>query len=453
MELQIIFKGNHPKYIQIYQSIRHSILDKRMPAHHRLPSKRNLAQQLNVSIMTVQLAYEQLHSEGYIYSVERKGYFAAVIDEDWQYVEKSTVLAVENRNTDSYINFKNGQVDASAFPYKQWLKLYKRELHEGNGGNAPWQGEISLRVQIAHYLQQARGLSCQPEQIFLFSGFQQQLMNISLFFQRPAIGMEEPGFVRARSVFEQLQMECHPIPIDAEGSSIPKQAVKLLYTTPAHQYPTGVIMTAARRMQLLKWALKNDSYILEDDYDAEFRYTGAPIATLSHLDHCERVLYFGTFSKTLLPSLRMSYMVIPTTLVANYEKFNVFQKSSVSRIDQQVLAMFMEEGHYARHIAKMRSLYRAKRKVLIQCIADSLGEEYQVIGDSAGLHILLQLPGGLEEAEAIDRAKNAGVDIDAVSIMYQLAKPKNQIMLGYGAPSMEEISEGVQLLASVWRKG
>jgi GntR family transcriptional regulator / MocR family aminotransferase len=452
MEIQIVFTDHQPKYIQIYQSIRQSILEKRMPAHHKLPSKRNLANQLNISIMTVQLAYDQLHSEGYIYSVERHGYFTEELQDDWQYVEKPPVSPKEREEKGHNINFKNGQVDAGAFPFRQWQRLYKNELKEASGGNAPWQGESSLRAQIAHYLQQARGLHCQPEQIYLFSGFQQQLMNVSLFFERPVVGMEEPGFFRARTIFEQLQLECKLIPLDGEGCSVPEHDVKLLYTTPAHQYPTGVIMTASRRMQLLKWASKNGSYILEDDYDSEFRYTGAPVATLSHLDSRDRVFYFGTFSKTLLPSLRMSYLVVPASLLEEYERFNVYQKSTVSRIDQRVVAKFLEEGHYAKHIAKMRTLYRGKRKFLIECIEEYLGEEFKVMGDSAGLHILLQLPEGLEENEALKRAARAGVDIDRVSSMYQLHKPKNLIMIGYGAPTMDEISLGIQRLGKVWMR-
>ncbi|KKK37712.1 GntR family transcriptional regulator [Mesobacillus campisalis] len=450
MELQIIFTDERPKYIQIYQAILKSILEKSMPPHHKLPSKRNLAQQLNVSIMTVQLAYEQLQSEGYIYSVERQGYFASAMEEDWQYAEKPSVQPKESVGKEIGINFKNGQVDAGAFPYKQWLRLYKKQLQVLDGANAPWQGEDALRVQIAYYLQQARGLECQPEQIYVFSGFQQQLLNLCLFFKRPAVGMEEPGFMRARSVFEQLQLNCSPVPVDGEGCSVPDETVKLLYTTPAHQYPTGVIMSASRRMQLLNWASQQGSYILEDDYDSEFRYAGAPIATLSHLDHRDCVFYFGTFSKTLLPSLRISYMVVPASLTDDFEEFNAFQKSTVSRIDQLAVSRFMEEGFYAKHIAKMRTLYRAKRNCLIHCITEYLGEEFKVKGDSAGLHIILGLPEGLEESDAVERAKEAGVMLDRASTMYQLEKPRNHIMIGYGAPSMDEISFGVEMLARVW---
>ncbi|MFC0274591.1 PLP-dependent aminotransferase family protein [Metabacillus herbersteinensis] len=449
MELQILLTDDKTKYMQIYEQIRQAILEKKLLAHAKLPAKRRLAEQLNISIITVQIAYEQLQSEGYSYSVERQGYFVSEIEDEWYYAENATASLRKTEQPEHFINFKNGQVDAAVFPYKQWNRLYRKQLNKFNGCNAPWQGEYSLRIEIARYLQQARGLACQPEQVYIFSGFQQQLMNVSLFFNRRAIGIEEPGFIRARSVFEQLQLQCHAISVDEEGCCVPNETIKLLYTTPAHQYPTGVIMSVARRIQLLQWSIKQDAYIIEDDYDSEFRYKGAPIATLSHLDSSERVLYFGTFSKTLLPSLRMSYLIMPTSLQSDFEEFNTYQKSTVSRIDQQVVAKFMAEGHYSAHIAKMRTLYRAKRCCLIESIIKHLGEEFEVMGDAAGLHIIVQLPERLNES--IELAKSRGVEIDAVSKMYQLHKPSHQVMLGYGAPSLDEIQKGVSFLATSWK--
>lgn len=451
MEFHILLSDDKPKYIQIYEQIRLAILTKKIAAHTRLPAKRRLAEQLNSSVMTVQVAYEQLKSEGYCYSVERTGYFVSEIEDEWHYTKKipapSKIAAAEK----PFINFKNGQVDPVAFPYKQWNRLYRKELHKYNAGNAPWQGEYSLRVQIAHYLQQARGLDCQPNQVYIFSGVQQQLLNVCLFLKPTAIGVEEPGFIRAKSVFRQLQLPCHTVPLDEEGCTVPNTTIKLLYTTPAHQYPTGIIMSVARRTQLLQWARHQNAYILEDDYDSEFRYKGVPIPTLSQLDSSDRVLYFGTFSKTLLPSLRISYLVVPTSLQADFEKFNTYQKSTVSKIDQQVVAAFMDNEYYAAHIAKMRTLYRAKRNYLIENITKQLGKEFSIAGDAAGLHMIVHLPARLNESMAIELAKSKGVEIDAVSTMYQINKPCHQVMIGYGAPSLNEIQEGVALLAEVWK--
>ncbi|MGA4722162.1 PLP-dependent aminotransferase family protein [Fictibacillus nanhaiensis] len=449
MELQILLTENKRKYKQIYEQIRQDILKKKLPAHTQLPAKRRLAEQLNVSIMTVQIAYEQLKSEGYIYSVERGGYFVSEVDEDFYFEEPKFLNFKQTNVTHRYINFKNGQVDAEVFPYKTWNRLYKKQLNERDS-NHPWQGMNNLRVEIAKYLQQARGLSVEPEQIYLFSGFQQQFMNLCLFFNQSAIGIEDPGFYRANAVCDQLKLQSYGIPIDEEGCTVPTENIKLLYTTPAHQYPTGTVMSIGRRTELLRWADKNDAYIIEDDYDSEFRYKGSPIPTLSHLDIKEKTIYFGTFSKTLLPSLRMSYLVIPSHLQLDFEAFNTNQKATVSAIDQQVLAHFMSEGFYTSHIAKMRTLYRMKRECLITNIKNQLGEEYKIKGDSAGLHIILELREGINETKAIELAKKNGVEIDAVSTMYQCNKPTNKVMIGYGAPSMEDIQRGAGLLASVW---
>ncbi|MBN8199739.1 PLP-dependent aminotransferase family protein [Bacillus sp. NTK034] len=451
MEIQILLSENGIKYKEIYEQIRLAILDNKLSAHARLPAKRRLAEQLNVSIITVQMAYEQLQSEGYCYSAERKGYFVSEIQGEMHFNQINTMDLEKRIQNEFLINFKNGQIDASAFPYKHWNRLYRKELNESNASNAPWQGEYSLRVQIALYLQQARGLACQPEQVYIFSGFQQLLLNVCLFFKRRAIGIEDPGFSRARSVFDQLQLPCYSISVDEEGCCVPNEPIKLLYTTPAHQYPTGTIMSIARRVELLKWAINQDAFIIEDDYDSEFRYKGAPIPALSHMDSTGRVLYFGTFSKTLLPSLRISYLIMPAALQQNFEKFNAYQKSTVSRIDQRAAAKFMEEGLYSSHIAKMRTLYRAKRSCLIDSLSKHLGEHFDIIGDTAGLHIIVTLPDGLNEPKAIALAKSAGVEIDAVSPMYQLHKPNNHVMFGYGAPSMDEIERGVQLIAKAWK--
>ncbi|WP_370222740.1 PLP-dependent aminotransferase family protein [Cytobacillus sp.] len=451
MEIQILLSENGIKYKEIYEQIRLAILDNKLSAHARLPAKRRLAEQLNVSIITVQMAYEQLQSEGYCYSAERKGYFVSEIQGEMHFNQINTMDLEKRIQNEFLINFKNGQIDASAFPYKHWNRLYRKELNESNASNAQWQGEYSLRVQIALYLQQARGLACQPEQVYIFSGFQQLLLNVCLFFKRRAIGIEDPGFSRARSVFDQLQLPCYPISVDEEGCCVPDEPIKLLYTTPAHQYPTGTIMSIARRVELLKWAINQDAFIIEDDYDSEFRYKGAPIPALSHMDSTGRVLYFGTFSKTLLPSLRISYLIMPAALQQDFEKFNAYQKSTVSRIDQRAAAKFMEEGLYSSHIAKMRTLYRAKRSCLIDSLSKHLGEHFDIIGDTAGLHIIVTLPDGLNEPKAIALAKSAGVEIDAVSPMYQLHKPNNHVMFGYGAPSMDEIERGVQLIAKAWK--
>ncbi|WP_332646596.1 MocR-like pyridoxine biosynthesis transcription factor PdxR [Lysinibacillus sp. 54212] len=450
MEIQIVFTSNVPKYIEIYKQMKQLILKQHLKTHTKIPTKRQLAQQLNISIHTVQTAYEQLLSEGYIYAIERKGYFVSKIDFDWHGNEVHEVETPKKTEKPPLINFHNGQVDAIQFPFRIWQRLYKNHLVATSVPNANWQGEVELRQEIAYYLQQARAINCKANQIFIFSGTQQQLQSLCTFLHGVRVGIEHPGFSRAYTLFQQLKLPTALVPLDSEGCTVPTEPINLLYATPAHQYPLGQIMSINRRLQLLQWAKSTNSYIIEDDYDSEFRYKGAPIPPLAHLDGLDRVIYFGTFSKTLLPSIRVSYMVLPTHLLSDFEAFNQLTKSTVSRIDQLVIADFMKSGEYAKHIAKMRTLYRAKRKCLIDAITQHFGPSFSVLGDDAGLHVVLSLPPHLTEEIAIRKAASVGVAVDAISQCFQLEKPKNQILIGYGTPTIEEIQKGVQLLASVY---
>ena len=451
MELQITLPRGSTKYMAIYEHLKQLILHQQLKAHSKMPSKRALASQLNISISTVQEAYAQLLSEGYLYSVERKGYFVEEIEVPWQSgqaIQKEEPLQTTDKE---YLNFKNGQVDPKAFPYKVWKRLYQKFLDPLHIANGSWQGEPVLRNEIANYLRQSRGLHCHAKQIFIFSGTQQQLGSLCLFLRPSKVAIEDPGFIRAKAIFHQLRVPVVTLDIDSEGCTIPEQPVELLYTTPAHQYPLGTVMSINRRMELLAWAKISSSYIVEDDYDSEFRYRGATIPTLAHLDSLDRVIYFGTFSKTLLPSIRISYLVLPLSLAEDFESFNPLQKPTVSKIDQLIIAEFIRTGGYEKHIAKMRTLYRSKRKCLIEAIDEFLGKDFSVIGDDAGLHLIVQLPAYLTEREAVARATSLGIAVDMISHMYQEAKSTHQVIIGYGAPTIEELRKGIQLLASVWK--
>lgn len=450
MELQFEFLEGMPKYISIYEQLKEKIITKQLRPNEKLPSKRKLAEQLNVSIQTVQNAYEQLLSEGYLYSIERSGYFIAEYNEDWLQAPVAKKPAIQIAEERQVYNLKNGQVDPEAFPYKIWQKLYKRQLEAHPVHNSSWQGELPLRNEITEYLHMARGIACDPEQIFIDSGTQQQLQALCIFFGKIPVAMEEPGFFRADAVFKQLNYEIEYVKIDDSGASIPSKKVKLYYVTPAHQFPLGAVMSMERKVQLLQWAKEVDAYLIEDDYDAEFRYKGLPIPPLSHLDQLERVIYFGTFSKTLIPSIRMSYMVLPKSLAAEFRHFYQHQKPTVSRIDQLVVAEFMHSGYYAKHIEKMRTLYRKKRKTLLEALQTYLPAEFNIFGDTAGLHVIIQLPEWLEEKRAVELALEMGIAIDPVSKYYQTTTPQNLVMIGFGAIPLEKIHPVIQTLADGW---
>lgn len=299
-------------------------------------------------------------------------------------------------------------------------------------------------------MQKVKGIQCHPEQVFISSGTQQQLQAICQFFGAVDVAMEEPGFHRATAVFHAQQLQVEAVPIDQYGATIPSSTARLYYVTPAHQFPLGAVMSMERKQQLLKWAQQTTSYLIEDDYDSEFRYKGNPIPPLAQLDQLHHVIYFGSFSKTLMPSLRVSYFVLPTALVQPFQLFYSAHKSLVSKVDQLTIASFMEEGYYARHIAKMRTLYRKKRARLIAALKQHVGERMNVLGEAAGLHIVLQLPAHLPEQTAILLARQYGIAIDAVSTNYQCQSSNQYVMLGYGAIALEQIDEAVQLLAQAW---
>lgn len=452
MDLSIQFTANDPKYEAIYKQMIQQIKKKQLRPHTPIPPKRVLAEQLQVSVHTVQTAYEQLISEGYLYTTERQGYFVSELDLPDINEHDFEKLALLDEQSSPFINFRNGQVDTEALPYKKMIKFWRESIQAEHIPNAPWQGEPMLRNEIATYLRRAKGLHCQPHEIFIFSGTQAQLHALSIFFGRPRVAIENPGFHRAFHVFQQLEMPIERIQVDEHGCTVPTKSVKLLYTTPAHQFPLGSIMPVARKLALLKWAEKMNSYILEDSYDSEFRFKGSPIPPLAQLDQQERVIYFGSFSKTLLPSIRMSYIVLPRHLVAPFEQFFALQKSTVSKIEQIVVAKMIASGEFEKNVAKMRVLYKEKRQFIIREIQKHLGEDFVISGEDAGLHIVLSLPSYLPEEIAVTKAKEAGVMVDSMAQFYQEEKGINAVVIGYSAPSLEEIRKGVQLLAKAWAK-
>ncbi len=451
MELHITFTKQQPKYLAIYEQIKEKIVQKQLKVAEKLPSKRQLATYLHVSVQTVQFAYDQLLSEGYIYSKERSGYFIGHYEFEWQPVRQpQQPLKLQQSNNDTFFNLKNGQVDSETFPYTTWLKLYRKQLQNYSLSNADWQGEFSLRNEIARYVTQARGIHCSPAQIFIYSGTQQQLQSLCTFLKPTTAAIEEPGFLRATTIFQQNNTQLQFVPIDEMGATIPSQPSNVYYVTPAHQYPLGFVMPLERKSQLLLWANNIDCYIIEDDYDAEFRYLGIPIPPLAQIDQFQKVIYFGTFSKTLMPALRISYMILPIHLLGDYQIFYHNQKSTVSKTDQLVLAEFMSTGNYAKHIAKMRTLYRKKHKALLAALKINLNEEFTILGDSAGLHVIVQLPEWLQEKEAIQLAFENKILLDPVSVYYQQIKPEQYVMLGFGAIPLDDIHTAVQRLAQCW---
>ncbi|WP_088834182.1 MocR-like pyridoxine biosynthesis transcription factor PdxR [Paenibacillus tyrfis] len=459
-------KSDKPLYAQLYQHIKKEIVNGKIAANTRLPSIRALSSHLHISRNTVELAYHQLIAEGYVHSKPRSGLFVIELE-----LEKLPTLSPskgptleisKQEETPMRYDFRYGNVDAANFPLTTWRKLSIQSLQPEHAALFSYgdpQGEPELRYEIAKYLYDSRGVNCSPEQIIIGAGIQYLLgllCGLLRIVAGNALGMEEPGYDGVRTIFHHHGFDVHPIELEKNGLSLEQlyaSQSRIVYITPSHQFPYGMVMPLAKRMQLLTWANDKSGIIIEDDYDSEFRYVGKPIPSLQSLDMNHRTVYLGTFSKSLLPSLRIAYMVLPPALLELHHKQDYrLVDHTVSRIHQHTLALFMSKGHWDTHIRKMRNVYHKKQTALIGAIRQLMGEQTSVIGQAAGLHILLRVHNGMNEQELIHTAAEEGVRVYAVSPFWaQRAKAEtSMVQIGFGGLTIEEIVMGVQALQHAW---
>ncbi|MCH4570275.1 PLP-dependent aminotransferase family protein [Bacillus sp. ES1-5] len=446
-------------YVQLYEYIKKEIKDGTIPAFTKLPAKRKLASYLQVSKNTVEAAYEQLLAEGYIESASRKGYFVCKI-EQMIYVEGSEakVEEVSFREENYKFDFTQTGVDTDTFPFTMYRKLINDVWQPHNNellflGHP--QGELSLREEITSYLYESRGVRCSASQIVLGAGTQILVKLLFQLLKGSNYAVENPGYHRKMVVFEQGEKKVQMLSLDRDGicmADLENSDANVVFVTPSHQFPYGMIMPITRRTQLLQWAKKEeDRYIIEDDYDSEFRYSGKPIPALQGLDTDGKVIYMGTLSKALLPSLRMSYIVLPKNVIEKYQKEYLFYTQSVSRMDQEVIRRFLNEGYWEKHIHKMRVVYRKKRDRLVFEIEKYFSNRVEVIGEDSGLHILLQVHNGMREEELIKEAAKYSIKIYPVSTYYKDGTaPENVVLLGFAILSEDEIAKAIQLLHKAW---
>ncbi|SDN19423.1 PLP-dependent aminotransferase family protein [Alkalicoccus daliensis] len=464
MDISILLnkKLDSTLYMQIYYHLRQEIKTGRIKPKEKLPSKRKLADQLGVSQHTVETAYQQLKAEGYVESRPRSGIYAAVLPEDeWLLpalpVEEESLISSGRNKIE--IDFSHGKVDLRSFPLHLWKKLSNETLQQTSEElflNGDPKGELNLREEIKKHLYQSRGVECTASQIIIGAGTQYLMhLLVMLLGRNKNFGMENPGFHRTRGVFEREEVSWKPIALDKEGimiSELAEKQIEAVYITPSHQFPLGHIMPVKRRIELLQWALQNNSFIIEDDYDGEYRYAGQSIPALQGLYRGrEQVIYLGTFSKTLLPSLRISYMVLPEVLVKKFDEQLLLYKQTVSRLHQHTLYLFMKRGHWQTHVNKMRTNYRRKQEQLLLSIEEHFGERVKVKGEKSGLHILLQLKTKEGERKLIELAEKQGVKVYPVSIYYADRNARySEVLLGFGGLSKQEIEEGIIRLKAAW---
>lgn len=449
-----------PLYQQIYLYIRDEIRDGNLSCGMRLPSSRGLAADIAVSRNTVDMAYDQLRSEGYIEAKPQRGYYVCKIESNIQLQQQDeiTIQKVANKEIAYDIDFSPNGVDMQHFPYNRWRKLMKETMIDDNSelfqsGDA--QGDYELRHTIRTYLHQSRGVNCREEQIIIGAGSDYLLMLLSqLLKPNTKIGMENPTYKQAYYIFDSCGFLLYPISLDKDGIRVDELnqiEATISYVTPSHQFPLGTVMPIARRMQLLAWANEEgERYIIEDDYDSEFRYQGRPIPALQGSDTNQKVIYMGTFSKAIAPAIRIGYMVLPQKLLDEYYEKAGFYYSTVSRLDQDVIGRFIREGYFERHLNKMRGIYRSKHDCLLAQL-QKLNIPVRITGESAGLHLLVEFPKNYIENELVETATKAGVRVYPLS-NYKISETTMTptIILGYARLSEQQIVEGINRLKQQW---
>ena len=453
--------GRSPMYEQLYAAVADAIREGSLRAGERLPSKRELCARLGVSRATVETAYALLTAEGYVEARPRSGFYVS----DYQPAEtQGTVLCVgqgggargggntENRPLCDYLS--TSAVDVSRFPYASWAKLYKEVVY-----NSPEllqrgdpRGEAPLREALARMLSEYRGVRCGPEQIVVGSGLETLLGQLITLFGRDAVyAMEDPGYPAVERTLLARGRALRYLPMDAagmDGEALEASGAAVAYLTPSHQFPMGITMPASRRSRLLRWAADRGRWIVEDDYDSEFRYGGRPISSMQGMDRHGRVIYTGTFSRSLAPAIRLAYMVLPPALLEPWQQLCGGQQPTVSRYEQTVMARFLAEGFYGRYLRRVGKLYADRRAALLEALGKIEG--LTVSGAEGGIHLLLSLP-RLSEAELLRRASAAGLPLQGLSAFCRAAAPRpSTLVLGYGGLPTERVAEAAARLDAAW---
>ncbi|MCM1540242.1 MAG: PLP-dependent aminotransferase family protein [Blautia sp.] len=452
-------------YEQIYDYIKTEIKDGKLLAGERLPSTRFLAEYLQVSRSTVEYAYEQLLSEGYIEPKPYRGYFVCAMEELFN-MEESGKQPEEERQESGEArekaiwkyNFSPHEIDMSGFPFGVWKKITRNILTDGNSelfARGEAQGDRDLRETVSRYLHSSRGVNCRPEQIIVGAGNDYLLMLLEKILGRHVrIAMENPTYIRTYRIFQSFAYDIVTVDMDENGmrtDCLTKADVRAAYVMPSHQFPMGTVMPIGRRTELLKWAAQGaDRYLIEDDYDSEFRHYGKPIPALLASDKQGKVIYIGTFSKAIAPAIRVSFMVLPQPLLERYRRECSFYSCTVSRIDQRILNEFIRDGYFERHLNKMRKIYRAKQELLLRCL-EPFKRDFVISGENTGLHLVLTAKGDVTEAELLEKAGRESVKVYGLSdSMVEESDRKATVLIGFGGLTQGQIAEGMERLRKAW---
>lgn len=466
--------SKQPYYLQLYDYIKDAVLSGEMRQGEKLPSLRSLSKSLGLSMTTIELAYSQLVVEGYIHSKPQSGYYVSSVlpsqafapDVSADPVSLQTTFAgqmgppdwtpldatLEAQKPDFYY-------DLDCFDFNKWKKCMNKVINEYSPllfFESDPQGEMALRYEIAKYLYQSRGVICRPDQIVISAGTQQITNHLANILKKMSIGhiaVENPGYMPVNNIFRDRGFAITPVKVGSKGIAIdklPSNIRSAVYVSPSNQVPTGAVMPVGRRYELLEWAVKNDSIIMEDDYDSELRYFGKPIPALQGLDSKEKVVYLGSFSTTLFSSIKISYMVLPPAMTEIFQSIRTDYIQTCSKMEQLTLALFMEKGFYQTNIKKLRTLYSQKLQTVLRCLTTDFTKPTNT---SSGINVIIRVKTGRKSAEDLCADARA-LGINAIPTAAYTGKrddTSTSLILYYNQIPLAEIPRAMDLLLEAWK--
>lgn len=466
--------GPEPLYIHLYKCIKNDILDSNLQPGTKLPSKRSFAENLGISSITVENAYAQLQAEGFIYSVPKKGFYVTELSGNIYIKEEKDNIKGEIIKDNTYIDngtdcqyeidLVSNRTHPDNFPFSIWAKLMREVIVEKSTAlmdKAPSGGIMELRRTISFHLKQFRNMETEPEQIITGAGTE-YLYNliIQLLGHNKVYAVENPGYKKVAQIYKSNNVLCEYIPVDNSGiivEELEKHKADVAHISPSHHYPTGVVTPVSRRYEILSWASRKEGrYIIEDDYDSEFRLAGRPIPALQSIDVMERVIYINTFAKSLAPTIRISYMVLPKSLIGVFYNKLGFYSCTVSNFEQYTLARFIKDGYFEKHINRMRNYYRNVHGQLMKEIKKSRLADISVVSEAgSGLHFLLKVQTDMSDKEYVEICRNNKINVSCLSEYYFEDEPvslfnnedkQHIIIINYSGIKLEDVGKTVELL-------
>lgn len=451
--------GSDSLYEHLYKCIKKDIEQGRLSANERLPSKRAFAKNLGISTITIENAYAKLITEGYIYSIPKKGYFVADISEKPVFEPRKSGRVFDIENKSEYcVDFAGNHTNPDTFPFSVWTRLMREvmtDLPASLMKNSPVSGIYELREEIALHLKKFRGMNVSADNIIIGAGtdYLYRLI-IELLGYDKSYSLEDPGYKKLYRIYKGANVDYSFIPIDKKGVMVDKlrnSGADILHISPSHHYPSGIVTPIDRRYEIIGWAAaSSDRYIIEDDFDSEFRMEGKPVPSLQSIDVIEKVIYMNTFSKSLASTIRVSYMVLPNHLMEKFNKKMSFYSCTVSNFEQYTLLRFLRDGHFESHINRMRSYYKDLRdRLLAEIYNSSLADKVTISEENAGLHFLMKINTDKSDELISKKARENGVRLSFLSEFYQEPDESNQhtLIINYSGIKPENIKNAVKVLS------